>query len=181
MVGKNVYLSNFFLIIIPRADFHVPDNRVDPSKSKNISSTKVMEEREPTADPDNEDGDDFVYEDWEERLDDEDDDDNNKTNHSGINTTSSTSQSTTSSSTRQSTTSKRISNAFPDGRVYPPDLWFLIAKHVQPESVRTFSQICRGSCAVVRTFQFWSAIYQRTYDQCRKMKSVGSSEQELKV
>lgn len=152
-----------------RLDFHVPEKKVDSSKSKNISTTKIMEERELIEGAENED-EECSYEDWEERV---EDDDNNNANPSGTKTLAN----------RKCTAAKRkkYESASTQGRIYPPDLWFLIGKHVKPESVQTFSLICRDSCTVVRTYQFWVGLYQRTFEDCRRMNSSECLEEELQV
>ena len=45
--------------------------------------------------------------------------------------------------------------------VYPVDLWFLISQHVEPEQVKCFSMICRGTLYVTSTKQFWLDLYRR--------------------
>ena len=46
------------------------------------------------------------------------------------------------------------------GQVYPIDLWYLISNHIAPESVATFSAICRGAHFVTHTIRFWNNLYR---------------------
>lgn len=158
-----------------RLDFQVPQTKIDPTKSKSVPASMIMEERDINAEEEDGDDvdDDFVYGDWEERVDDDGDNNNNLCNaNSGLNKTIS-----------KNTGCQRRTRESPtlEGRTYPTDMWFLIGKYLHPETVQTFALICRGSSAVVKTFQFWAALYQRIYDQCKRSKSLGDHEEELKA
>ena len=45
--------------------------------------------------------------------------------------------------------------------VYPLDLWFLIGQFIEPEYVKIFASICRGSYHVTCSRQFWLEMYAR--------------------
>lgn len=47
------------------------------------------------------------------------------------------------------------------GNCYPIDLWCTLANYIEPEQVKTFACICRGSYFAVNTVGFWSRIYGR--------------------
>merc|ERR550534_438431 len=99
-----------------RLDFHVPETKVDPGRSKNIPTSKLKEEQslstmeEGEAEDDKEE---FVHEDWEDRLIEEE---VNGYNNDHSNNNSYHSNNITSRLTAQSIR----------GRTYPDDLWFLL-------------------------------------------------------
>ncbi|XP_043206451.1 transmembrane protein 183-like [Amphibalanus amphitrite] len=45
------------------------------------------------------------------------------------------------------------------GRRYPPELWYLIGRHVAPEDVARFAAICRDAYRSTLTRQFWVRLY----------------------
>ena len=47
-----------------------------------------------------------------------------------------------------------------EGIIYPLDLWEALSWYILPETVHTFSQICRFSYYCVRTPKFWLNLYQ---------------------
>merc|ERR1719378_1004602 len=68
-----------------------------------------------------------------------------------------------------------------EGRTYPQDLWFLVGNYIAPESIQTFGLLCRGSWTVLKTFQFWSTLYERTYKQCERSNPSESFGDHLQV
>ena len=45
------------------------------------------------------------------------------------------------------------------GRRYPPELWYLVGRHVAPEDVARFAAICRDAYRSTLTRQFWVRLY----------------------
>jgi len=150
-----------------RLDFHVPETKVDPCRSKNIPTSKLKEEQSlSTMDEGGEAEDDkeeFVHENWEDRLIEDETQGNNNNSNNNSNNNNITS-SLTASSVR--------------GRTYPDDLWFLLGGYIHPESVQTFGQLCRASQNVLKTFKFWSSLYERTFQHCKRIKSLEQKQEE---
>ena len=160
------------------SDFHVPDANVDPLKSKSISNSLVKAEKESSSamdvDDEDEDREEFVHDDWEDRVDSPEHEakmppkncvhfQHHHHHH------------------RVSQPSSRTKDSLKEGRTYPQDLWFLLGKYIAPESIQTFGLLCRGSWTVLKTFQFWSALYERTYDQCTRSNPSEGLADHLKV
>jgi len=161
-----------------RLDFNVADSQVDPSRSKNVSNSQLMEERVSASrnamdDDEREDGEEFVHDDWEELV--ENDDNNNDSKNTNKNCSSNDTISCHGLGARPiggKAVSSRCLMWSSTGRTYPQDLWFLLAERIHPETVQAFGRICRGSRAVLKTFGFWAALYRRTYDESRRRKSL---------
>ncbi|XP_001626089.2 putative transmembrane protein 183BP isoform X1 [Nematostella vectensis] len=60
-------------------------------------------------------------------------------------------------------------NEFSGELTYPLDLWDMIAKYIQPEDVRTFSLICRGTQMVINSSNFWLSFYNRLIPDPEKL------------
>lgn len=45
--------------------------------------------------------------------------------------------------------------------IYPIDLWYLIALYIHPESVKSFTQICKGAYHTTHSKKFWLNLYER--------------------
>lgn len=64
------------------------------------------------------------------------------------------------------------------GRKYPIDLWVALSRHISPDQIQTFAQICQASNAVVHTVQFWKHIYcgycqnQSELPECLKKETL---------
>ena len=142
---------------------------MDPSRSKNIPTSKLKEEQslstmeEGEAEDDKEE---FVHEDWEDRLIEEEElkgNDNRNNSYYNNNNNSITS---------------RLTAQSIRGRTYPDDLWFLLGGYIHPESVQTFGQLCRASQNVLKTFKFWSSLYERTFQHCKRIQSLEQKQEE---
>lgn len=143
-------------------DFAVPKMESEFAKRRwNKGSSHVINEVRTSLDEDAslaaEDGDEFVYDNWEERDDDVTDvvlrsaEDQNHNEpgdecNGGIKRTKKNSQVTTSCGER----------------TYPIDMWFILGNFIYPESVKIFGCLCKDSYIVLRTFKFWSNLYHRT-------------------
>ncbi|XP_063961029.1 putative transmembrane protein 183BP [Lytechinus pictus] len=46
-------------------------------------------------------------------------------------------------------------------RVYPIDLWYILADYVRPEDIATFSCLCKDAYSITRTVSFWKKLYFR--------------------
>ena len=46
---------------------------------------------------------------------------------------------------------------------YPYDFWELISNYIPPESVATFSAICRDTYTIVNQASFWTKLYRDYY------------------
>lgn len=57
--------------------------------------------------------------------------------------------------------SQRIKRHYSEGFKYPIDLWIALSRHIKPEQIQTFAQICQATNAVVHTVQFWKNLYCR--------------------
>ena len=57
--------------------------------------------------------------------------------------------------------SQRVKRHHSEGFKYPIDLWIALSRHIKPEQIQTFAQICQASNAVVHTVQFWKHLYCR--------------------
>ena len=55
--------------------------------------------------------------------------------------------------------------------VYPFEFWELIADHVHPESVATFSCICRDTYAIVNRAKFWRRLY---FNHCKRQENLSA-------
>ena len=140
---------------------------MDPGRSKNIPTSKLKEEQslstmeEGEAEDDKEE---FVHEDWEDRLIEEEElkgNNNDNRNNSYYNNITS-----------------RLTAESIRGRTYPDDLWFLLGGYIHPESVQTFGQLCRASQNVLKTFKFWSSLYERTFQHCKRIQSLEQKQEE---
>ena len=155
------------------SDFHVPDSNVDSLKSKSISHSLLKAERDSSsamdAEDDDEDREEFVHDDWEDRVDSAEHDAEPCHEHR-VNSNAHTTK-----------TSTRKNDYLNEGRTYPQDLWFLVGNYIAPESIQTFGLLCRGSWTVLKTFQFWSTLYERTYKQCERSNPSESFGDHLQV
>ncbi|KAK7098729.1 putative transmembrane protein 183BP [Littorina saxatilis] len=55
------------------------------------------------------------------------------------------------------------------GRVYPVDLWYLLAGYVHPEHIHKFAAICRDAYETTRKYQFWRNLYKRFYTKEKQL------------
>eukprot|EP00057_Strongylocentrotus_purpuratus_P007310 XP_011661784.1 PREDICTED: transmembrane protein 183 isoform X2 [Strongylocentrotus purpuratus] len=46
-------------------------------------------------------------------------------------------------------------------RVYPTDLWYVLADYIRPEDITTFSCLCKAAYSITRTVSFWKKLYSR--------------------
>jgi len=166
-----------------RLDFNVADSQVDPSRSKNVPNSKRMEERISASqnavdDDEGEDGEDFVHENWEELVENDDNNNDNKNNkdNNANNNNKGFGARPVGGGGKALSSQCATSSSSTSGRTYPQDLWFLLSERIHPETVQAFGRICRGSRAVLKTFGFWAALYRRTYDECRRRKSLPEGE-----
>ena len=152
------------------SDFHVPDVKVDPLKSKSIPHSLMKEERDfdKSMDDENEDRDEFVHEDWEDRIETESD--------GNAQTPPAT---RTNCLLKPGVSKKSLESS--SGRTYPQDLWFLLGNYIHPESVQAFGCLCHGSWTVLKTFKFWAALYERTHKECKRNSPSEELEHRLKV
>jgi len=153
-----------------RLDFHVPDVKVDPLKSKSIPHSLMKEERDfdKSMDDENEDRDEFVHEDWEDRIETESD--------GNAQTPPAT---RTNCLLKPGVSKKSLESS--SGRTFPQDLWFLLGNYIHPESVQAFGCLCHGSWTVLKTFKFWAALYERTHKECKRNSPSEELEHRLKV
>lgn len=59
---------------------------------------------------------------------------------------------------KNATEQKHIYNQFSN------DIWYLIAEHIQPETVQCFALICKQTYAITATLKFWRDLYRRNYN-----------------
>lgn len=71
------------------------------------------------------------------------------------------------------------------GVMYPPDIWFLIAKYIPPEELYRFSLICKDAYRVILSVHFWKQICKRYQgDETslpRELRNVSDSRRGLRA
>ncbi|CAH1786827.1 unnamed protein product [Owenia fusiformis] len=58
---------------------------------------------------------------------------------------------------------------YTEGRVYPLDLWFILAQYIRPEDVGLFARLCTSSHYVTHTAGYWNRLYLRYYNHDKEL------------